>query len=233
MPQEFFVESFVESLFKICDGSIGLSVPDSWQFSKTFLVLPKRARPPRLDLRGGLIVSNPGRRKGGPLSEIVDSQMKEISFDCSAGTFHASSGETTLLSRSGDRIPPRSGFILLDWKVSNIGGRDPSTYIPMREFRGTLRLSPCCSPFYPVWFQRVSKILNWGLGWHCGPGDRFLTDSVWFGVEWQIWEARSCSLLMVDVVVSPPSFISNISRKRRLIMFHPGNRSYQLLFLYL
>jgi len=226
MPREFFVESFVESLFKIRGGSIGVETVlraerTRNKFRRLFMSHETREA---TDLTHGtrFIVSNPKWRKGRPLSAIADLQTKETPIDCSArGTFHISSRETTLLSRSGDHIPPRSGFILLDWKVSNIGGRDPSTYIPMREFRGTPSACPLRrSPFYPVWFQRVGKIPNWEPGLHCGPGDRFLTDSVWFGVEWQTWEARSCSLLVVDVVVSP-LFTPSISWKRRLIMFRP------------
>lgn len=164
------------------------------------------------------IASNPKWRKGRPLSAIADLQTKETPIDCSAGNIPRLQprNDASVSKRRPHSTAERFYFIRL--KGVKYRRQGPIyLHTDARVSGNPLHLPPRRSPFYPVWFQRVGKIPNWEPGLHCEPGDRFLTDSVWFGVEWQTWEARSCSLLVVDVVISP-LFTPSISWKRRLII---------------
>jgi len=140
MPREF-VESFVESLFKIRAGSIV----------------------PEFGLVTNFVSSTRFSARAGRLSRIQDETADP--YQCprcdhrfsgnreaenhSTRTFHVSR------RRNGASVSTRRPhsiaelFILLDWKVSNIGGRGPSTYIPMRELEKIL----CLFPRHPVIFS--------------------------------------------------------------------------------
>lgn len=160
--RSFFVESFVEPLFKIRDGPTSRRLEAALRsdefFSRTFLVLPRdAARPPTwVRTYRNEFGTTKGRRDPYRRSPPTRGRRKSLPVPLrSAGTFHVSSGETTLLSRSGDRIPPRSGFYFIGLKgVKYRRQGPPSTYIPTREFSGNpppwLPPSPRRSPFCPV-----------------------------------------------------------------------------------
>lgn len=108
---------------------------------------------------------------------------------------------------------------------------DPSTYIPTRELRERLSArSPVVLPFFlfglisTVWVKSRSERTRFAL-W---PNDRFLTDSVWFGVEWQTWEARSHAASSWLALVSL-LFTSSIS-KAWLCSGNPSHINYFYIY---
>jgi len=171
MPREFFVKSFVEPLFKIRERTI---VPE-------FGLVTNFVSPTRFSMFGAseradyLESKTTKRRTLISVRDAISSTFRQPAKgrrNYSTRTFHVSRGENGASVSTRRPHSTAERFILLDWKVSNIGGRGPSTYIPIRELEEILRLSPPISTlaipsfpppssFYPVWFQRVGKIPKW------------------------------------------------------------------------